>query len=309
MNSGQAGVLANFLSVNPQDGDTIYYNSATGNYENSPSAVVPGTVFTSAPATGDGSGLSPVTLVDSGVVQGNHPYPSNVETNSKGLIVSITDGNQPLLDPLLVGASIDGDGQSTNLDVAEQPNPAAPITAAVGLQHWINTRGITDNFCSLDNSNFGQASPGTTAYVGVFEQEQDINHNSETTILLDTLFDAQYWNSLPSWCNTGTGVWTVPTTGWYELKCHGRFPGAGGNQRRISLRATTSNPSATNFVLKEARYLDAGAVPSLFTLDNQMLYRFTAGDTFWFTAFQDSGVTISSCLFIQSVHFVSNSYP
>ncbi len=174
-------------------------------------------------------------------------------------------------------------------------------TRVLGIVQSFDAKGRITEYSNLDNT--GGNGPLTRSYVGSFKGAKTINDSSATILLFDAP-NASYKNTLPSWVNTATGVSTIPATGWYDIYFNSIYNTNSAAQRSSSLFITTSDPVATGVVLAVSAAV--GAAAAVASNHIAKTYRFTTGDTFWFSTTHNIGAP-TSCAFDFSVKAVTQS--
>lgn len=190
-------------------------------------------------------------------------------------------------------SAADGTIGSSDLHLVNGDLPDSGATAGtelVGIIQTINAKGVITAWAHLDNT--GGNAPLTRAYAAQFKGTQSINDSSATQLIYSTP-DANFKNTFSSFSmvNTGTGLFTVPVTGWYDIEANGLYNTNSASQRSLSLIVTTSDPVATNAVL--AISAAVGAAAAVGSNHIHKLYRFTAGDTFKFSTTHNIGAPTS----------------
>lgn len=219
-----------------------------------------------------------------------------------------SDGTDPTYLAFNKSTNFIGNGRSVIFDLSD--SGVSAYTENFGTQESIDSKGRIIASANLDNTTLsGGASPFSTSYVGSFSSSQNIPTGVGGATLVFSTPLGGYFNSLPSWCNTGTGVFTIPTTGFYVFKGSMTTGTTGGTFRAISVLATTSNPVASN------KLIDYAAIPipttsfnGNFGVNCGRAYRFTAGDTVTFFGQHDIGTTTTFSTYV-SVEAICRSSP
>jgi hypothetical protein len=192
----------------------------------------------------------------------------------------ISNGSAPSYSALNVSAELSGDGVSTGLALATQGGVTASTTIVAPFAAC-NTKGVLTAFGSVS---------GFDAY---FEQTQNIATSpAQPTILANNLTSTAY-NVTGSRLNTGTGVFTVTTSGLYFMSVNTEWSlNATGIRRILILAQQTTTTFETISNVTEAGSGTAGP-----RMHASAVFYLAAGQQARVDVVQSSGGTLNSQIF------------
>jgi hypothetical protein len=192
----------------------------------------------------------------------------------------ISNGSAPSYNALNVSSELSGNGVSTGLALATQGGVTASTTIVAPFAAC-NTKGVLTAFGSVS---------GFDAY---FEQTQNIATSpAQPTILANNLTSTAY-NVTGSRLNTGTGVFTVTTSGLYFMSVNAEWSlNATGIRRILILAQQTTTTFETISNVTEAGSGTAGP-----RMHASAVFYLAAGQQARVDVVQSSGGTLNSQIF------------
>jgi hypothetical protein len=231
-----------------------------------------------------GTASDPIVNIANTAVVPNAYEIANITVDQQGRITAAANG------AIQHSSDFTGNGTTTsNLTLATQGGVTSSTTI-VGPYASLNTKGVATLFGSVADFD---------AY---FEQTQSIPNNVQTTLLANNLTGNMY-NVTGSRLGTGTGLFTVTTTGLYLITVSAQWTTNATGWRQILILAQ-QNAGAT-FVIVSDNVQPGNATRGPVMSSSSFVW-LVAGQQARVDVFQNSGGTLSNQVFRITFGLVHN---